>query len=78
MAVAEPAVCRSTFDVRTDIVAELAARRYVVLQPFSPDDTEQVRERARRATELLRDRRGVIAHIGIREAGPVGEISPTC
>jgi hypothetical protein len=78
MAVAEPAVCRRTFDARTDIVAELVAGRYVVLQHFSSEDSEQVRERARRAAELLRDRRGVIAHIGIREAGAVGEISPTC
>jgi carbohydrate diacid regulator len=62
-------VCRSTFDARTDIVAELAAGRYVVLHRFSPDDTELVRERARRAAELLRDRHGVIAHIGIGEAG---------
>jgi carbohydrate diacid regulator len=57
------------FDARTDIVAELAAGRYVVLRHFSPDDTEQVREPARRAAELLRDRHGVIAHIGIGEAG---------
>ncbi|MDT7761227.1 MAG: carbohydrate diacid regulator [Mycobacterium sp.] len=57
------------FGARTDIVAELAAGRYVVLQQFSPDNTEHVRERARRAAELLRDRHGVIAHIGIGEAG---------
>jgi hypothetical protein len=35
-----------------------AAGRYVVLHHFSPDDTEQARERARRAAELLRDRQG--------------------
>ncbi|MDT5082587.1 MAG: carbohydrate diacid regulator [Mycobacterium sp.] len=55
------------FDARTDVVAELGAGRYVVLHHPSSDDTEQVRERARRAAELLRDRHGVIAHIGIGE-----------
>jgi hypothetical protein len=71
-------VCRSTFDARTDIVAERTAEQYVVLHHFSPDDTEQVRERARRAAELLRDRHGVIAHIGIGTPAPASRLSPTC
>jgi hypothetical protein len=71
-------VCRSTFDARTDIVAELAAGRYVVLHQFSPDDTEQVRERERRAAELLCDRHAVIAHMALGKPAPASRLSPTC
>jgi carbohydrate diacid regulator len=57
------------FDARTDIVAEVGAGRYVVLHHPSADDGEHPRERARRAAELLHDRHGVVAHIGIGETG---------
>jgi carbohydrate diacid regulator len=60
---------REIFGARTDIVAELAAGRYIALHHPSPDDTANVRQRARRAAELLRDRHGVIVHVGIGEAG---------
>jgi carbohydrate diacid regulator len=57
------------FNARTDIVAELAAGRYVVLHHPSPDDAEDLRSRAHRAAALLRERHGVIVHIGIGETG---------
>jgi carbohydrate diacid regulator len=56
------------FDARTDIVAELAAGRYVVLHHSSAHE-EHVRSRAHRAAELLRERHGIIAHVGIGECG---------
>jgi len=56
------------FGARADIVAELSAGRYLVLHQVSPDDAEHVGERARRAAELLRDRHGIVAHVGIGEA----------
>jgi carbohydrate diacid regulator len=49
------------FDARADIVAELAAGRYVVLHHPSPDDAEDLRSRARRAAALLRERHGVVS-----------------
>lgn len=57
------------FDARTDIVSEVGAGRYVVLHHPSTNDGEHPRERARRAAELLHDRHGVVAHIGIGETG---------
>ncbi|HEV7419700.1 MAG TPA: sugar diacid recognition domain-containing protein [Mycobacterium sp.] len=67
------------FGARTDIVAELAAGRYIVLKHLSPDDAEHVRERARRAAELLRYRHGIIAHVGIGEAGSgVAALAASC
>jgi carbohydrate diacid regulator len=57
------------FDARTDIVAELAAGRYVVLHHPSPDHAEHLRSLARRAAALLRERHGVIVHVGIGESG---------
>ena len=56
------------FGARTDIVAELSAGRYLVLHQLSPGDAEHVQERARRAADLLRDRHGIVAHVGIGEA----------
>jgi carbohydrate diacid regulator len=56
------------FDARTDIVAELAAGRYVVLH-HPVDDAEDVGARARRAAALLRERHGLVVHIGIGESG---------
>ena len=58
-----------SFDTRTDIVAELAAGRYVVLHHPRVDDAERLGERAERAAELLRERHGVIVHVGIGESG---------
>jgi carbohydrate diacid regulator len=67
------------FGAHTAIVAELAAGRYIVLQHLSPDDAEHVGERARRAAELLRDRHGIIAHVGIGEAGSgVAALAASC
>jgi carbohydrate diacid regulator len=67
------------FGARTDIVAELAAGRYVLLHHLSPDDVEHVRERARRAAELLRDRHGIVAHVGIGETGSdVAALAASC
>jgi carbohydrate diacid regulator len=60
---------REVFDARTDIVAELAAGRYVVLHDPSPDDAEDLRSRARRVVALLHERHGVVAHVGIGESG---------
>ena len=57
------------FDARTDIVAELAAGRYVVLHHPSADDAEHLRSCVRRAAALLRERHGVVVHIGIGESG---------
>jgi carbohydrate diacid regulator len=57
------------FDARTDIVAELAAGRYFVLQHSSPDDAEDLPSRARRAAVLLYERHGVVVHVGIGESG---------
>ena len=57
------------FDARTDIVAELAAGRYAALHHPSPDDVEHLRSLARRAATLLRERHGVVVHIGIGESG---------
>ncbi len=56
------------FDARTDIVAELAAGRYVVLHHPSADDAEHLRSCVRRAAALLRERHGVVVHIGIAKA----------
>jgi carbohydrate diacid regulator len=67
------------FGARTDIVAELAAGRYIVLHHLSPDDAEHVRERTRRAAELLRDRHGIVAHVGIGETGSgVAALAASC
>jgi carbohydrate diacid regulator len=67
------------FDARTDIVAELAAGRYVVLHHPSPDDTEPLRSLARRAAALLRERHGVVVHIGIGESGSgVAALADSC
>jgi len=67
------------FGARTDIVAELASGRYIVLHHLSPDDAEHVRERARRAAELLRDRHGIVAHVGIGETGSgVAALAASC
>jgi carbohydrate diacid regulator len=57
------------FDARTDIVAELAAGRYVVLHHPPADDADRARSLARRAASLLHDRHGVVVHIGIGETG---------
>jgi carbohydrate diacid regulator len=57
------------FDARTDIVAELFVGRYVVLHHPSPNDGDDLRERAARTAALLRERHGVIAHVGIGEVG---------
>jgi carbohydrate diacid regulator len=67
------------FDARTDIVAELAAGRYVVLHHPSPDDAETLRSLARRAAALLRERHGVVVHIGIGESGSgVAALADSC
>jgi carbohydrate diacid regulator len=67
------------FDARTDIVAELAAGRYVVLHHPSPDDAEHLRSLARRAATLLRERHGVVVHIGIGESGSgVAALADSC
>jgi carbohydrate diacid regulator len=66
------------FNARTDIVAELAAGRYVVLHHPS-DDTEDPRSRARRAAALLRERHGVVVHIGIGESGSgIAALTTSC
>jgi len=57
------------FDARTDIVAEFAAGRYVVLHHPSPDETEDLPSRTRRAAALLRERHGVVVHVGIGQSG---------
>jgi carbohydrate diacid regulator len=67
------------FDARTDIVAELAAGRYVVLHHPSPDDTEELPSRARRAAALLRERHGVVVHVGIGENGSdIAALAASC
>jgi carbohydrate diacid regulator len=67
------------FDARTDIVAELAAGRYVVLHHPSPDDAEHLRSLARKAAALLRERHGVVVHVGIGESGPgVAALAASC
>lgn len=55
------------FGARTDLVAELATGRYVALHRLSP--SEPPRDKARRAAELLRERHGITAHVGVGEAG---------
>jgi carbohydrate diacid regulator len=67
------------FDARTDLVAELAAGRYVVLHHPSPDDSEDLRARALRAAALLRERHGVVVHIGIGESGSdIAALAASC
>lgn len=70
------------FNARTDIVAELAAGRYVVLHQPSEDDaddTEDPRSRARLAAALLRERHGVVVHIGIGESGSgIAALTTSC
>jgi carbohydrate diacid regulator len=67
------------FDARTDIVAELAAGRYVVLHHPSPDDAEHLRSLALKAAALLRERHGVVVHVGIGESGPgVAALAASC
>jgi carbohydrate diacid regulator len=67
------------FDARTDIVAELAAGRYVVLHHPSPDDAEHLRSLALNAAALLRERHGVVVHVGIGESGPgVAALAASC
>jgi carbohydrate diacid regulator len=67
------------FDAGTDIVAELAAGRYVVLHHPSPADAETLRSLARRAAALLRERHGVVVHIGIGESGSgVAALADSC
>ena len=67
------------FDARTDIVAELAAGRYVVLHHPSPDNAENLRSQARRTAALLRERHGVVAHIGIGEScSGVAALADSC
>jgi carbohydrate diacid regulator len=67
------------FDARTDIVAELAAGRYVVLHHPSADDAEHLRSCVRRAAALLRERHGVVVHIGIGESGSgVAALAASC
>jgi carbohydrate diacid regulator len=68
------------FNARTDIVAELAAGRYVVLHHPSDDTaTEDPRSRARRAAALLRERHGVVVHIGIGESGSgIAALTTSC
>lgn len=67
------------FDARTDIVAELAAGRYVVLHHPPPDDAGHVTSLARRAATLLHDRHGVVVHIGIGEtASGVTALASSC
>jgi carbohydrate diacid regulator len=66
------------FDARTDIVAELAAGRYVVLH-HPVDDAEDAGARARRAAALLRERHGIVVHIGIGESGSgVAALADSC
>ena len=57
------------FGSRLDVVAELSAGKYVVLHHLSSQDDEHVRDRALRAAELLRDRHGIVMHVGVGEAG---------
>jgi carbohydrate diacid regulator len=57
------------FGARMDIVAELSAGKYVVLHHLSTQNSEHVRDRALRAAELMRDRHGIVMHVGIGEAG---------
>jgi carbohydrate diacid regulator len=57
------------FGSRMDIVAELSAGKYVVLHHLPSHDDERVRDRALRAAELLRDRHGIVMHIGVGETG---------
>jgi carbohydrate diacid regulator len=57
------------FGAQTDVVAELAAGRYVVFHHHSTDGAGHVRELARRVAKLLRDRHGIVVHVGIGEAG---------
>src|SRR3954447_7275068 len=67
------------FDARTDIVAELAAGRYIVLHHPSPDDADHSQSLARRAAALLRERHGVVVHIGIGESGSgVAALADSC
>jgi carbohydrate diacid regulator len=67
------------FDARTDLVAELAAGRYVVLHHPSSDGAEDVRSRARQAAELLRERHGVVVHIGVGESGSgIAALAASC
>jgi carbohydrate diacid regulator len=67
------------FDARTDIVAELAAGRYVVLHHPSPDDAEHLQSLARLAGALLRERHGVVVHVGIGESGSgVAALAASC
>jgi carbohydrate diacid regulator len=67
------------FDARTDIVAELAAGRYVVLHHPSADDAGHLRSCVRRAAALLRERHGVVVHIGIGESGSgVAALAASC
>jgi carbohydrate diacid regulator len=54
------------FGARMDLVAELATGRYIVLHHLS---SEPRRDLARRAAELLRERHGITANIGIGEVG---------
>ena len=57
------------FGSRLDIVAELSAGKYLALHHFPSEDNEHVRDRARRAAELLCDRHGIVMHVGVGEAG---------
>jgi carbohydrate diacid regulator len=67
------------FDARTDIVAELAAGRYVVLHHYLAHEVEDVLSRARRAASLLRERHGVVVHIGVGESGSgVAALATSC
>ena len=67
------------FDARTDIVAELAAGRYVVLHHPTPDDADHVRSLARRAAAVLHERHGVVVHIGIGEtASGIAALAASC
>jgi carbohydrate diacid regulator len=72
-------VIGEVFDARTDIVAELAAGRYVVLHHPSPTDAEHAQWLARRAATLLHERHGVVVHIGIGQSGSgVAALAASC
>lgn len=57
------------FGSRMDVAAEFSAGKYVVLHHLSAENDEAVRALAFRAAELLRDRHGIVMHIGVGEAG---------
>lgn len=57
------------FGSRMDIVAELSAGKYVVLHHLPTQGDEHVRDLALSAAELLRDRHGIVMHIGLGEVG---------